>query len=132
MLSSVLLRLSKGFLIAALTLSLGAHWAFLQSVAWAGMLYSYSQQAGFGQAVSMTFDGDHPCSLCKTIQKGKAQEKDEEQRTVQPFKDLKLNLAPDDFLLCAPVVERPDAVCAPIFTQVSTPPDAPPPRLAAA
>ncbi len=68
-------RLGRALVIVALILSLGAHWALLQSIAWAGMLYTYSQQTSFTQAVAMTFDGDHPCSLCKRIQKGRSQER---------------------------------------------------------
>jgi hypothetical protein len=66
--------------VLVLVLSLGLHWAFLQSVAWVGMIVSYSHDASLAEAVSKTFDGKHPCCLCKMIQKGRADEKQQEQK----------------------------------------------------
>ena len=60
--------------VLTLVLSMGAHWAFLQSVAWLGMIVTYSRVASFAEAVSKTFDGEHPCGLCKVIQEGRAEE----------------------------------------------------------
>lgn len=55
-----------------LVLSLGLHWAVLQTVAWTGMLVSYTRDNGLSRAISMTFDGRHPCALCKVVQQGQA------------------------------------------------------------
>lgn len=63
-------------MVATLSLSLGLHWCFLQSVAWAGMIVSYSRDATFAEAISKTFDGLHPCKLCKLVQNKKHSEKD--------------------------------------------------------
>jgi len=63
--------------VLVLVFSLGLHWAFLQAVAWTGMLISYSQEGSFGEAVQKTFDGEHPCPLCKAIEKGRAEEKEQ-------------------------------------------------------
>jgi hypothetical protein len=57
-----------------LVLSLGLHWPALQSLAWAGMIVAYSQEAGVRQGLAMTFDGAHPCPLCKAVEKGRAEE----------------------------------------------------------
>ncbi len=81
--SSVLAPLAKSLLVVALVLSLGMHWAVLQSVAWAGMLADYSQDASFTMAWSKTFDGQHPCKLCTSIQKGRAEEKQQDQQRGQ-------------------------------------------------
>jgi len=62
----------------ALASSIGLHWTVLQVVAWAGMIVSYSQEAPLGEAVVKTFDGEHPCNLCKQIAKGKQSEKKSE------------------------------------------------------
>ena len=115
-------------MIAALTVSLGAHWAFLQTVAWTGMLYTYSKQAGFAQAVSMTFDGEHPCSLCKAIQEGKAEERQEKKEAAQVSKDLKMGLPPLQFVFCHP--PRGDLLCAThhLTSLWGHPPELPPPR----
>ena len=46
----------------------GGHWAILQSVAWAGMLAEYTQESGsVVTAIGQTFDGEHPCALCREI-----------------------------------------------------------------
>ena len=65
-----------GFLFCSLAFLqlLGGHWAILQAGAWAGMVVSYSQQAGLMAGVSQTFDGEHPCPVCKAIQDGQKQE----------------------------------------------------------
>ena len=60
---------------AALACSIGLHWGFLQSAAWLGMVVSYSQDGSIGQALTKTFDGKHPCALCKVIASGKKSEK---------------------------------------------------------
>ena len=53
----------------------GGHWALLQSVAWGRMLQNYSSQDSFSLAVEKTFNGKHPCSLCKKIEQAKQHEK---------------------------------------------------------
>jgi hypothetical protein len=67
---------------AALALSIGLHWGFLQSVAWVGMVVSYSHDGGIGEALEKTFDGKHPCCLCKAIAEGKKSEKRPESEPV--------------------------------------------------
>jgi hypothetical protein len=58
-----------------LCVSIGLHWMVLQSVAWVGMMVSYTQSTGsLATAAEMTFDGEHPCSLCRVIEKGKQSE----------------------------------------------------------
>ena len=66
-----------------LVLTLGLHWAVLQSVAWAAMIVDYSRDGTFTEAVAMTFDGKHPCCLCKAIKKARAGEK---QQNGEPSK----------------------------------------------
>lgn len=39
----------------------------LQLVAWTGMLMNFSKTESFQEAVSKTFDGEHPCQLCATL-----------------------------------------------------------------
>ena len=66
--------------MVALASSIGLHWAFFQSLAWVGMLVSYSQEATITEALVKTFDGKHPCALCQEIVKGKQSEKKSDQR----------------------------------------------------
>jgi hypothetical protein len=62
-------------LIAAVQI-MGGHWLALQSVAWIGMIASYSRGETLATAVEKTFDGEHPCTLCKVVKSGR----DEEQK----------------------------------------------------
>lgn len=73
--SPVLLRFSRVSLILAICLSIGGHWAALQSIAWVTMLVQYSQHDSMGAAMRKTLDGDHPCNLCKGISAAKHEEK---------------------------------------------------------
>lgn len=38
------------------------------------MLIAFSSEASFSEAVGKTFDGDHPCELCKLVKKSKKEE----------------------------------------------------------
>ena len=58
----------------ALTLSVGAHWALLQSLAWVGMTVSYAKGSPLSVAISKALDGQHPCEICKFVQAGKKTE----------------------------------------------------------
>jgi hypothetical protein len=88
-------QFSRYLVVTVLTLSLGLHWALLQSVAWVGMVWQYSQTATLGEAISKTFDGQHPCQLCKLVTEGKKSEKKQEAQ--QPLVKL------DFFLVTSPV-----------------------------
>ena len=68
-------RLSQLVLVVTLCATMGLHWVALQTVAWTQMLVSYSQQESFPDAVKKTFDGQHPCDLCKVVQAGQNEEK---------------------------------------------------------
>jgi hypothetical protein len=57
-------------MVLSLCAAIGLHWAALQSIAWAGMLLNYSRTGSVASAVARTFDGRHPCPLCKAIGKG--------------------------------------------------------------
>lgn len=81
-----------------LVLTLGLHWALLQSVAWTGMIISYSQDNSLREAVSMTFDGQHPCRLCKAIQQGRTEE--QQQEKIAPVNKLPLAIIWQAPVLC--------------------------------
>lgn len=68
-------------LIAAVQI-LGGHWAVLQTFAWTKMLIENVQTASLPEAVTKTFDGKRPCSLCSLVAKGQAQEKRQDQAQV--------------------------------------------------
>ena len=79
-------RSSKTLLGLTLAVVLGAHWLLLQSVAWVGMVVSYSQSAPLTEAISMTFDGEHPCKLCIAVKEGKKAEKKSESKKAKAGK----------------------------------------------
>ena len=88
-------RLLKWLAVVILTFVLGGHWAILQSVAWMTMVAGYSQIDPLKQALVKTFDGKHPCPLCKFVAKGK---KSEQKQATQ-----KLLTKLDFFLATSPV-----------------------------
>ena len=58
-------------MIIALSAVTGAHWAMLQSCAWTAMLAKNLREDSFAAAVTRTFDGNHPCRMCKAVAAGK-------------------------------------------------------------
>jgi hypothetical protein len=88
------------FLILALLTATNSQWFVLQSVAWASMIVRYSERAPLEVALMHTFDGKHPCCLCKAIAAAKKSEKKKEF----PLQTRKLEfpLAPENFVLVAP------------------------------
>jgi hypothetical protein len=122
----VLSRLSKLAVVAALAGSLGLHWGLLQSVAWLGMVVSYSQDQSLGAAMVKTFDGNHPCALCKEIAKGRQSEKRPESATA--LKKFEFSYSVAAFVFAAPSqyweIRWPQEWCA---VRAQAPP-VPPPR----
>ena len=93
--------LTKALITLALAGSIGLHWSFFQVVAWAGMMICYSQNAPLTEAVAKTFDGQHPCKLCKQIAKSKRAEK---KTDCQPeLKKLEFSFVPGSFIFSAPL-----------------------------
>jgi hypothetical protein len=84
-------KLSKTVTVLVLVLILGLHWTILQSVAWLSMIVRYSQQYPLGQAIALTFDGQHPCAICIFVAQGRdqAHQEDAEQGiTVQKLESV--------------------------------------------
>ena len=121
-------RISVACVVATLVFTIGAHWAILQTVAWAGMLLTYSQDASFESAVKNTFDGRHPCKLCKVVASGKASEK--KQQTRKSISKIDVFLLPKS-IESFPVLSflmLPQST--PFWDQTAEPPLTPPPRCA--
>lgn len=68
-------RIGQILCFAAVCQLLGGHWAILQTTAWVRMVIEYSANDGLQIGLSKTFDGAHPCELCKNIAKNKGAEK---------------------------------------------------------
>lgn len=58
----------------ALFLTAGGHLALLQGFAWSSMVRDFSRTGSLSTAVEKTFDGRHPCPLCKKIAKARSAE----------------------------------------------------------
>ncbi len=74
-------------LFCALYLS-GAHWALMQAGAWTGMIIARSQSSSLASAVKSTFSGDQPCSMCKVVAKGQADESKPKAPAVQKLPEI--------------------------------------------
>jgi hypothetical protein len=121
-------RLPRLAIVAALACSLGLHWGFFQSVAWMGMVISYSQDAPFKEALAKTFDGKHPCPLCKVVAEGKKSEKKSEATlSLKKFEGLNQVLA----IVISPPASFPAIEAQEVFPEaLAHAPPIPPPRTA--
>ena len=120
-------RSAKWLMVIALVLTLGGHWAILQTAAWIGMTISYSADSSLSTALTKTFNGKNPCKLCKVVSAGKKSEKKSETR----FESKKL----DSFLALNFGFHFPPAKQFPFFFGSALPlrsevPPSPPPRFA--
>ena len=93
-------RIGKICLVLSLVAMLGAHWALLQTVAWTTMLADNLCTHSVAKAMTETFDGQHPCCLCKAIAAGKQSEK----KADYSFQLQKLEFPPmkESFVVIAP------------------------------
>jgi hypothetical protein len=122
----VVRKLPRLLLVLALLASSGAHWAVLQSVAWTAMLAENLRTVSLAEAVHKTFDGQHPCSLCKQISAGKKSQKKAELSL--SLKKLDFDSRRTTFVFSAPqnFTLLPEQSCS--ARQLAHKPPAPPPR----
>lgn len=66
--------LLRKLLAIALCLLMQGPAMLVQEVAWVKMLVSYTQERGLKRGVMETFDGKHPCELCKKAAEIREQE----------------------------------------------------------
>jgi hypothetical protein len=114
-------------MIVALLAATGAHWGALQSIAWTTMLAENLQSVSLSQALIKTFDGKHPCPLCKVVAAGKNSE--QKSAFTLELKKLEFPPTPKRFMPAGPTQFQ-------LLPQVNTfadsfmqPPLIPPPRL---
>ena len=80
-------RLRLG-IVLLVCLSLGLYRGVIQGIAWTQMLVSYASETTLLRAVEMTFDGEHPCPLCKAVQKDREAEEKQPQQSPQAASKL--------------------------------------------
>ena len=122
----VRVKIHQVFIVLPLICAIGGHWAILQSVAWAGMAASYLQQVDFKHALLKTFDGRHPCKLCKAVQAGKKCEQKQPLLKAETKLDLCLPREVSRLNALHPFAQcRFDSQSAPLRAEA---PPSPPPR----
>jgi hypothetical protein len=113
--------LGRWLVVIALVLSTGGHWALLQVCAWAGMVVSYSQTDSLADALVKTFDGDHPCKLCKVVKEGRKAEQ-EKPAALKVEQKLDLFFAAQTITIDAPRLLRDDTQFSPDGSSRHDPP----------
>jgi hypothetical protein len=122
----VFFRLPRFAIATALACTIGLHWGLLQSVAWVGMVVSYSHDGGIGMGLEKTFDGKHPCALCKAIAVAKKAEKKPESAPLA--KKLEFSYSATTFVFAAPSGYWEADRLEPVGYSLHRPPPVPPPR----
>ena len=122
------MRVGKIVVVIALVAMTGAHWAFLQSLAWTTMLANNLRTHSVTESISQTFDGAHPCPLCKAITAGKKSEQ-KNDFTVQ-IQKMEFPPVADTMILTAPSYFHPFSPIDCFAGSFSPEPSVPPPRLA--
>ena len=119
-------KLGHVLLIVALLAAVGGHWVVLQSVAWTNMLAENLRTDSVTGAFEKTFDGQHPCCLCKAIKEGKKSEKKSEL----PMPLLKFEFVSEQpvFVFSPPLDFRLVPELAFSMHNLSSSPPVPPPR----
>jgi len=121
-------RYPRWLIVSLLIVAVGAHWTVLQSAAWIGMLASNLSTTSIREAWSKTFDGKHPCKLCKVVHAGKSAEKKQDNQKPQTKLDLLLIGRPN---IAFRWLREPFQLEASlqIVTRIDTPPSPPPESL---
>jgi hypothetical protein len=124
-------------LAVALCLLMQGPAMLVQEVAWVNMLVSYTQERGLKRGVIETFDGNHPCELCKKAAELRQQEQPDDPAEKQ-LPALRQRLAWAEMvaseLLKMPVIRGHDISVSMIATTVvdagkgTDAPDSPPPE----
>ena len=119
-------RLGHVLLIVALLCATGSHWFMLQSVAWATMLAENARTDSFQTALEKTFDGRHPCPLCRQIAQGRQSEKKSELQST--LKKLEFFNQSVDFIINSPSRFILSAESESTAAMLPNSPPVPPPR----
>jgi hypothetical protein len=123
--SAVFARLGHLVLVFALLGATGTHWVVLQSVAWATMLADNVGTAPLSAAIEKTFDGKHPCPLCKQIAVGR---KSEKRELTLRLKKLEFPPAQEKLALASASRSEPLPLATPCPETPAQKPLVPPPR----
>ncbi|PYK23151.1 MAG: hypothetical protein DME59_17920 [Verrucomicrobia bacterium] len=123
---SVLRCICRVITIFALCCAIGLHWIALQSLAWTTMVIDYSKREPLCQAIAQTFDGAHPCSLCKMVNKAKSTERKSDLQPLTPKIDM--ICARGTVAVVHPSIDFEYASCDFSLSETWQTPPVPPPR----
>jgi hypothetical protein len=121
------MRIGRLLAVIALLNFAGAHWVVLQSIAWSSMLAKQVQHSRLAEAVQKTFDGAHPCDLCKGI--SRAQEKERKPTVPVEIGKLPLLFANGEILIAVRPFSTSTDDVAKLFPLRPHRPVSPPPRV---
>ncbi len=76
-------------LLLAVAISMGLHYAVVQVVGWVNMTVEYSRTVPISEALVMTFDGKHPCELCKLVENELKKSAQDDKRAPEKKTELK-------------------------------------------
>jgi hypothetical protein len=119
-------KFGQVLMIVAVLSATGTHWLALQSVAWSTMLAENLQTASWQRAVQRTFDGRHPCCLCKEIAKDKQSEKKSDVQV--ELKKLDYSYSSFEFVFCRPSHFYEVRAANDAAISLTQPPSLPPPK----
>jgi len=118
-------RLARWFAVALLIPLSGGHLFLLQTVAWGGMTITYAQTERLTVALKKTFDGKHPCKLCRFIAEEKKSEKEKKLQKFETRIDFLCEIKP--LTLYPPSFDLPTMPRHPTHSRTESPLP-PPPR----
>jgi hypothetical protein len=84
----VLHCITRAITVLALSGAIGLQWLALQSIAWTSMIIDYSKRGTLCHAIAQTFDGAHPCSLCRVVNKANSSENKTDLQVLTPKVDM--------------------------------------------
>jgi hypothetical protein len=113
-------------MIFAVLSATGTHWLALQSLAWTTMLAENLHSTSWQQAVERTFDGQHPCCLCRQIAAAKKAEKKSDVQL--EIKKLDYSYSNFEFVFCPPAYFYEISAADDSATSLTRAPSVPPPR----
>lgn len=105
--SGVLRRAIHILMVLIVVVSGGLHLGLLQVVAWGGMLATNVGDYEVGEALTRTFDGEHPCGLCELVDAAADANDTEPYEQGRPVKTLRLLFVrAEGVVVVAPTAER--------------------------
>jgi hypothetical protein len=118
---------ARVLLAAALLYGSGAHWLLAQGAAWAGMVAARAGRTSVAEALATTFDGRHPCRVCRIVKRGAGA--DSTPRAGRPAPTVDFAFASIPAVLPAAEAARPFPDASPDFASAPRVPPSPPPNL---